>query len=115
MITKLFSVEGGFGRVRLAKYKDSKNSGNISEDIDAMIPERNLKSIKGRKISKSIEHISTTGTSGNNTENSDVVMSNEPEQIEESKFVPNSKAPRLSSPKMQFRTVSLQPKNKENQ
>ena len=75
MLTE-YPLVGGFGTVRLAVIKSNvpQNTGNISEDLDDIREERSLKKTKGRKISKSIEHISTTGTSGNNSVDSDAVM-----------------------------------------
>ena len=70
-----------------------------------------MKRTKQRKISKSIEHISTTGTSGGaNSVDSDVIMKSDGSgkgQIEESKFVPASKK-RAPSPKV-FNTMTLKP------
>ena len=111
MLTE-YPLIGGFGTVRLAVIKSNvpQNTGNISEDLDD-IQERSLKKTKGRKISKSIEHISTTGTSGNNSVDSDAVMKSDGSgkgQIEESKFAPASKK-RAPSPKV-FNTMALNPK-----
>ena len=80
---------GGFGTVRLAVLKTpEKESGNISEELDDIIPERSrLKNTKGRKISKSIEHLPDAVKGKTTKNNSDVIMKieeNDPQ--EESKF-----------------------------
>ena len=75
--------------MRLAVLKTpEKESGNISEELDDIIPERSrLKNTKGRKISKSIEHLPDAVKGKTTKNNSDVIMKieeNDPQ--EESKF-----------------------------
>ena len=62
----------------------------MSVDHDDVRENRLLKNTKGRKVSKSIEHMSTTGTSaGSGNMNPDVEMkSDSAEPVEESKFAP---------------------------
>ena len=78
---------GGFGTVRLAILKaPEKESGNISEELDDIIPERSrLKNTKGKKISQSFENLLSNGQRiiDNDSPNSGVVMKSEQE---ESKF-----------------------------
>ena len=76
--------------MRLAVLKTpEKESGNISEELDDIIPERSrLKNMKGRKISKSIEHMPTAVAGKTSQCNSDTIMKNENAEVnaEESKF-----------------------------
>ena len=62
--------------MRLAVLKTpEKESGNISEELDDIIPERSrLKNTKGRKISKSIEHLPDAVKGKTTKNNSDVIM-----------------------------------------
>ena len=74
--------------MRLAVLKTpEKESGNISEELDDIIPERSrLKNMKGRKISKSIEHLPDAVKGKTSQCNSDVIMKSENVNPEESKF-----------------------------
>ena len=79
----------------------------MSEDLDEIGAGRSLKNTKGRKMSRSIEHISTAGNT--DSASSDIVMKSDgSDQIEESKFAPKSKA-RAPSPKV-IKSMTLKPK-----
>jgi hypothetical protein len=55
--------QGGFGTVRLAIISTEDESDKMSVDLDDIRESRLERNQKGRKVSKSIEHMSTTGTS----------------------------------------------------
>ena len=65
----------------------------MSVDLDDVRENRLLKNTKGRKVSKSIEHMSNTSTSvGSGSMSPDVEMKSEcAEPVEESKFAPAKK------------------------
>ena len=88
-------LSGGFGTVRLAILKaPEKESGNISEELDDILPEKaRLKNMKGRKISKSFTLMPGLNRSSNNSCNSDVVMKSEQARVEESKFAKGNSSP----------------------
>ena len=65
----------------------------MSVDLDDIRENRLERNQKGRKVSKSIEHMSTTGTSaGGDSLGQDAAMQSSGEEIEESKFAMAKKA-----------------------
>ena len=59
----------------------------MSVDLDDIRENRLERNQKGRKVSKSIEHMSTTGTSaGGDSLGQDAAMQSSGEEMEESKF-----------------------------
>ena len=87
---------GGFGTVRLAIIQTDDSGEALSADFDDIRDNRFAQDQKGRKVSRSIDHMSTapSGSLCSTSVGSDVPMKDEAEEkVEMSKFAKKGRAP----------------------